>query len=263
MSIANHIVQMAIEFVDKRVASPSDRKDLLDKLIEECEAGQDSKGTTVDIVDVQTEAFGFIIAGSNTTAVSTTLLLWHLLHNPKALSKLIQEIDAVGSRPEGTASYPFKTTSQLTYLQAVVTEGFRINPVFTMPLLREVPKGGTVLANEYIPEGTDVSMCNHVLQHDEQIFGVSLERFDPERWIDPEYDCNAYLMPFGSGHRACVGRNIATAEIQKLVVSLLARYEITLAETSETYSKQDTMPPTKSFGVADLEGQLAVKLKRR
>lgn len=260
---ADETDQMAIDSVEKRVASPSDRKDLLGRLIEECETGHDSKGTSMDIVDVQTEAFGFIIAGSHTTAASTTLLLWHLLHTPEALSRLIAEIDTIESRPEGTASYPIKTTTQLNFLQAAITEGFRINPVFTMPLPREVPKGGTVIAGEYIPEGTDVSICNHVLHHDEQVFGPSLERFDPERWVDPKYDCNAYLMPFGSGHRACVGRNIATAEIQKLVVTLLARYEIILTETSKTSSKQDSMPPTKSFGVADLEGQLIVKLKRR
>lgn len=254
---------MAIESVEKRIASPSDRKDLLGRLIEECEAGQDSKGTSMDIVDVQTEAFGFIIAGSHTTAASTTLLLWYLLHCPEALSKLVQEIDAIDTRPEGTASYSFKTTNQLSYLQATITEGLRINPVFSMPLLREVPPTGTVIAGEFIPGGTDVSICNHVLHHDEQIFGASLEKFDPERWMNAEYDRSAYLMPFGSGHRACVGRNIATAEIQKLIVTLLARCEIALVETPKTSSKQSTMPPTKSFGVADLEGRLAVKLTRR
>ncbi|KAK5999292.1 hypothetical protein QM012_005617 [Aureobasidium pullulans] len=226
----DHLRQMAIESVEKRIATPSDRKDLLGRLIEECETGQDSKGTSMDIVDVQTEAF---------------------------------EIDALDLRPEGTASYPFQETNQLSYLQAVVTEGFRLNPVFTMALLREVPKGGTVIAGECIPEGTDVSICNHVLHHDEQVFGPSLEQFDPERWMDAEYDCTAYLIPFGSGHRACVGRNIATAEIQKLVVSLLARYDITLADAPGTSFEQSTMPPTRSFGVADLDGHLTVKLKRR
>lgn len=251
---------MAIESVEQRIAAKSDRKDLLGRLIQELEDGQDSKGGTLDVVDVQTEAFGFIIAGPHTTAASTTLLLWHLLRVPQALLRLRQEIDAIPTKPEDSASYSYKATSQLEYLQAVVTEGFRINPVFVMPLMRVIPDEGKHVAGDFVPGGTDVSICNHALHHDEDVFGPSLETFDPERWMREEYDRAAYLMPFGAGHRACVGRNIATAEIQKLIVSLLARYEITLAEGTDA---RNAMPPTGSFGVADLKGTLNVKLKRR
>jgi cytochrome P450 len=254
---------MAIDSVEKRLAVKSDRKDLLGRLIQELEAGHDSLGEALDIVDVQTEAFGFIIAGSHTTAASTTLLLWHLLRTPQALSRLRKEVDEIPTKPENSTSYSYKATSRLEYLQAVVTEGFRINPVFVMPLMRVIPDGGKNIAGQFVPGGTDVSICNHVLHHDEDVFGPSLEKFSPERWMTGEYDRTAYLMPFGAGHRACVGRNIATAEIQKLVVSLLARYEITLVEGAEQTSAPNAMPPTQSFGVADLEGELAVKLQRR
>ncbi|KAH9827687.1 Isotrichodermin C-15 hydroxylase [Teratosphaeria destructans] len=252
--------RMAIESVEKRMAAKSDRKDLLGRLLLELEAGQDSTGSALDIVDVQTEAFGFIIAGSHTTAASTTLLLWHLLRTPRALAKLRKEIDEIPTKPEHTASYPHKATISLEYLQAAITEGFRISPTFVMPLMRVVPEGGKHISGEYVPGGTDVSICNHVLHHDEAVFGPELDSFTPERWMSEGYDKTAFLMPFGAGHRACVGRNIATVEISKLVVSLLARYDITLAEDGGALN---TMPPTRSFGVADLEGALLVKLDRR
>ncbi|KAF2768649.1 cytochrome P450, partial [Teratosphaeria nubilosa] len=257
----DNLRRMAIESVEKRMAAKSDRKDLLGRLLLELEAGQDSTGSALDIVDVQTEAFGFIIAGCHTTAASTTLLLWHLLRTPRALAKLRKEVDEIPTKPEHTASYPHKATTSLEYLQAAITEGFRINPTFVMPLMRVVPEGGKHISGEYVPGGTDVSICNHVLHHDEAIFGPELEGFAPERWMmSGEYDTTACSMPFGAGHRACVGRNIATAGISKLVVSLVARYDIALAEEGGALSP---MPPTRSFGVAELAGALLVKLERR
>ena len=53
-------------------------------------------------------------------------------------------------------------------------------------------------------------------------------------------------MPFGAGHRACLGRNNAQVEIQKMVVSLLRRYDVTLVEEQKV---DNGMPPTSSFGM--------------
>lgn len=253
--------RMAIESVNNRLAIHSERKDLLGRLLEELEVGEDSKGRQFDIVDVQTEAFGFIIAGSHTTAASTTYALWHLLRTPSALARLRKEIDTVPEPEDSSPSYPSRSTNNLEYLQAVISEGFRINPVFVMPLMRVVPEGGREIASAYIPAGTDVSICNHALHHDEDVFGPDLETFTPERWLDDKYDRSGYLMPFGAGHRACVGRNIALMEIQKMLVSLLARYDIELVALEEERSLK--MPPTHSFGVSDLKGGMPVRLKFR
>jgi benzoate 4-monooxygenase len=252
--------QMAVESVNDRLAIKSDRKDLLGRLLDELEAGTDSKGHRFAIVDVQTEAFGFIIAGSHTTAASTTYALWHLLRTPSALDRLRQEIDLV-PEPENTKVYPSKAINNLEYLSAVISEGFRINPVFVMPLMRVVPDGGREIASSYVPAGTDVSICNFALHHDEAVFGDDLDNFLPERWLDSEYDRQAYLMQFGAGHRACVGRNIALTEIQKLLVSLLARYDIYLVASEK--EKSQKMPPTHSFGVSDLRGGMPVKVRLR
>ncbi|KAF2460199.1 cytochrome P450 [Lineolata rhizophorae] len=252
--------QMAIDSVNDRLRSDSTRIDLLGRLLDELKSGVDSKGRALDVVDVQTEAFGFIVAGSHTTAASTTLLLWHLLRNDEAFAKLRDEIDSV-PRPS-SPSYPYSSVKTLTYFQAVVDEAFRINPVFVMPLMRVVPDGGRQIAGSYIPGGTDISICNHALHHDDSVFGPDLERFLPERWLQPGYDKHAYLMPFGGGHRACVGRNIASQEIYKIVASLLARYDISLALGSASDGMQ-RMPQTKSFGVADLDERFMVELKLR
>jgi cytochrome P450 len=252
---------MAISSVNRRLASDSQRKDLLGRLLEELEQGVDSKGRTLDIKDIQTEAFGFIVAGSHTTAATSILLLWHLFHNPPVLAKLRNEIDTLQDVEGAPPCYPFSVLANLPYLQATVSENYRISPVFVMPLMRVVPEGGKVIAGEFVPAGTDVSICNYALHHDPEVFGPDLERFDPDRWLNAGYNKAGYLMPFGAGHRACIGRNIATTEIYKLIVSLLARYDLEYLPADGEMGT--SIPKTRSFGVADLEGSMMVKVRMR
>ncbi|KAK8219590.1 cytochrome P450 [Phyllosticta paracitricarpa] len=278
--------QMAIDCVSARLSNPDPtRRDLLAKLIEEYERGTAKGGNnedgTLDIADVQTEAFGFIVAGSHTTATTITFLFWHLLHNPAVFAQLEHEIlssqvpasgetsssgsssGAAAATAAEAACTPYNSTTHLKYLAATVTETHRMSPVFTMPLMRVVPAGGARIGSStLLPAGTDVSVCNFALHHDAAVFGGELEHFVPERWTTPDNDAGArqkLLMPFGAGHRACIGRNLATAEINKVVVSLIRRYRIELVGERSVGG----MPPTHSFGIVDLVGPLSVKLTRR
>lgn len=163
-----------------------------------------------------------------------------------------------------------------------MTETLRINPVFTMPLMRVVPSGGggALVAGARLPAGTDVSVTNHALHHDPAVFGGELERFVPERWLGgggggggkggeggAVAERMKLLMPFGAGHRACIGRNLASVEINKVAASVLARYRVELVDGEEGGEKKagggGGRPPMTSFGIADLEGGLVVRLRRR
>ncbi len=95
-----------------------------------------------------------------------------------------------------------------------------------MTVPRVVPEGVKFIAGHFLPAGTQVTLCNQVLHHDELVFSTNLETFIPERWLDQEYSKAQYLMALGSGHRARTGRNLADIKIQKIVVNLLARYEM-------------------------------------
>lgn len=182
--------------------------------------------------------------------------------------------------------YAATTATKAKYLAAAVTETLRINPVFTMPLMRVVPSagGGAIVAGARLPAGTDVSVTNHALHHDPAVFGGELERFVPERWLGGSGGGSGggeggrggavaermkLLMPFGAGHRACIGRNLASVEINKVAASVLARYRVELLDGEEGGKKKKKagggggMPPMTSFGIADLEGGLVVRLRRR
>ena len=64
---------------------------------------------------------------------------------------------------------------------------------------------------------TSVAITNYVLHHNSKIWGDNHGSFNPERWIGSDSaDYVNLLMPFGIGHRACIGRNIAMINILKV-----------------------------------------------
>jgi cytochrome P450 len=136
--------------VSKRIAQrDSKRTDLLARLIE---AKDPQTGKTLDIIDIQTEAFGMVVAGSHTTATTMTFLFYHLLHSPRVMDKLVQEL--VASDP-GTRLSSMEGMADNVYFQACIRENLRYTPSFVMPLPRRVPDGGREIAGELIPGGVN------------------------------------------------------------------------------------------------------------
>jgi cytochrome P450 len=94
-----------------------------------------------------------MIAGSDTTAISLSAILYYLLKNPQTFSTLRQEIDE--QQAEGKISHfvTFKQSQEMPYLQAVMKEALRMHPATGLPLERVVPSGGTSICDQYFPEG--------------------------------------------------------------------------------------------------------------
>ncbi|KAF2191595.1 hypothetical protein K469DRAFT_746883 [Zopfia rhizophila CBS 207.26] len=55
--------------------------------------------------DLETDAFGCIIAGTHTTTATTTPLSWRLLHNPSYMGTCIAEIDSNPTAPKKDVAY--------------------------------------------------------------------------------------------------------------------------------------------------------------
>lgn len=105
---------------------------------------------------VGTDPVSCSVAGTHTTSATTTLLFYHLLHNPAVLQQCVDELDAMlpGLEPEQT-SYPISLLeASLPFTRNCIKENFRLTPVFTMPLARHVtqPEGVTI-AGRYLPQG--------------------------------------------------------------------------------------------------------------
>lgn len=123
---------------------------------------------------------------------------------------------------------------KLPYLDAVIQESFRMHPAPGLIMERVVPPQGMDILEEYIPGGTIVGCNAWVLHRRPEVYGVDVDTFRPERWIDAKPDqlsrMKSTMFQFGAGARTCIGKNISLLEIYKLVPTLLRNFEIEMAE---------------------------------
>ncbi|KAJ4168492.1 hypothetical protein NW754_010405 [Fusarium falciforme] len=95
-----------------------------------------------------------MVAGSDTTAISLSAILYHLLRNPDKLQILREEIDGFFSKKTGPAtSINFQDSLGLPYLQAVIKEALRMHPATGLPIERVVPEGGAIISGKFFPDG--------------------------------------------------------------------------------------------------------------
>lgn len=106
------------------------------------------------------ESSNIIVAGSDTTAMTLTYLVYAVLGNPDVKRKLLDELDTV-SKDAGWQELESKP-----YLNKVITETLRWNPSIAGSLKRDTPSEGAVLAGYVIPGGTMVSTQAYTLHHD-------------------------------------------------------------------------------------------------
>jgi len=137
----------------------------------------------------------------------------------------------------------FDEVKDFPYLNAVISEVLRYRPTSAFGLPRLVPKGGATVCGEFFRENTVLSVpsCTLIswaiakidsIHHNDAAFPEA-DKFMPSRWLDGKRStAEKYFIPFSYGPRACVGRNVATMELLKVVANLLKRYRFELVDPS-------------------------------
>jgi cytochrome P450 len=74
------------------------------------------------------------------------------------------------------------------------------------------------------------------------------DRFLPERFLERSFSPFEYL-PFGGGHRRCIGAAFATYEMAIVLGTLLKRYEFELLETRDVVSRRRNVTMGPSTGI--------------
>jgi benzoate 4-monooxygenase len=215
---------IAIMAVAKRLATPTDRVDLLSKL----QTARDGDGKPMGREELTAEALTLLIAGSDTTSNSTCAILYYLARYPQTQRKLQKELDEqLGAEDELVATE--QQVKRLPYLDACINEALRLHSTSALGLPRVVPEGGLTVNDAFFPEGTVVSVPSFSIHRDESIWGPGIEEYRPERWFERDQaDIQKTFNPFSVGPRACVGRNLAFLELQVIVGSIVRRYDFVL-----------------------------------
>jgi cytochrome P450 len=116
--------------------------------------GEDSDKFTMD--HVLAGCAMNMVAGSDTTAISLSAILYYLLKHHECLQRLRDEIFDFREQGKLSNSFAFKETQRMPYLQAVIKEALRIHPATGLPLERVVPKGGATICGRFFPEDVSV-----------------------------------------------------------------------------------------------------------
>ncbi|PWY77260.1 sterigmatocystin biosynthesis P450 monooxygenase [Aspergillus sclerotioniger CBS 115572] len=161
--------------------------------------------------DVVTEAGNLIVAGSDTTAVTLTYLVWAVLLQPALQHDLEEEVGRVDP------SYNEAALEELPLLNAVIMETLRLYGAAPGSLPRSVPHGGGIFGGYRMPQGVTVSTQSYTIHRDETLY-PDPESFDATRWLPGDgRDSDAArqgLSPFGHGSRGCLGIHLAWMELR-------------------------------------------------
>jgi cytochrome P450 len=88
-------------------------------------------------------------AGSETGATALAGILRMLVQHKGVLHRLTQELRSTFKQEE---DINVASTSNLSYLNAVIDEGMRLCPPVAIAIPRIVPKGGDTVCGQWVPE---------------------------------------------------------------------------------------------------------------
>ena len=215
--------------------------DLVDRLIADRRA-QGEAGDTTDLLgrmltgvdrqsgerlpdaNIRAQCITFLIAGHETTSGLLSFALYYLLKNPAFLERARTEVDEV----LGDAASPtFEQVHRLTYVRQVLDECLRLWP--TAPGFSRYPFQDTVIAGRYaIPANTTITVLTPALHRATSVWGPNAAEFDPEHMAPERLAAvpSAVYKPFGTGQRACIGRQFALQEAALVLGMLLQRFAL-------------------------------------
>ena len=130
---------------------------------------QNEEGVGLSDETIVMEAKAFIIAGTDTTAITSSYLVWAVLRHPEVKARLLEEVRGL---PD---DFSISDVQKLPYVQMVVSESLRLYGAVSSSLPRVAPVGGRKIGNRFIPEGTIVTTQAFTLHRNPEVFEKPLE----------------------------------------------------------------------------------------
>ena len=254
--------QLAVSKVHRRINLEKQRPDFMTPVLQQgiLPPGQEGKGMTLP--EIESTFAILIVAGSETLSTCLSGITTYLLRNPSIFETLAAEVLSTFS---SASQIRIAALNDLPYLNAIIQEGLRVCPPLSSGILRVAPKGGTTICGLHIPEGTHV--CVHItsINMSPSLFHKP-EEFIPERWLPetrlpPEYanDRLSAVRSFGAGPRACIGKQLALAQMRLMLARLAWTFEMGIPEG---YGEVLDWQRLKTYVVLEKEA-VWVKLRQR
>lgn len=198
------------------------------------------------------------MAGFETSASSVTWLFYRLSIHPEARRHFYDEIDQL----LGGASPVHADLGQLDYVRRAQQETLRLYPPAYN--FSRVPLEDQELGGYHIPAGCMVIVAPWATHRLPELW-PNPDGFDPDRFL-PEQVAGRHrcaFIPFGAGHRTCIGMGLSTVQMQVIMVRLAQRYQLDMEPGIQvSYVPGTVMRPANGMNVvvhrrAELEGSKA------
>lgn len=205
---------------ERRKNPDPDAKDLLNLMLT---AIDPETGEPLDDINIRYQVLTFLIAGHETTSGLLTFTFFLLLRHPHVLAQAYAEVDRV---LPGDTRAEYAHAVQFEVIERILKEAMRLYP--TAPAYAVAPFEDEVVGDGiHLRKDRPITIFTMGLHRDPHSWDRP-DEFDIDRWLpeaEAAQDPNAY-KPFGSGARACIGRQFAMLEAKLAVAMILQRFAI-------------------------------------
>jgi cytochrome P450 len=232
----NTLVDFASDQVRSRLSGKNSHAGKQPDYLARFIAARESHPEHVSDLQLMTYAATNVLAASGTTSATLTTIIYHILKHQSVHEKVRTELeDARMSSPA-----PYAEVSKLPYLNAVILEVMRIFPTTGIELERKVGPGGLTLpSGQILPPESVVGLNAWAVHRDQAVFGNDADQFRPERWLQQLGESGASFerrykgmqranLAFGTGPRACLGKNLAILQVYKVIATMLQVFDVSL-----------------------------------
>lgn len=219
MAARARVVKLVDEEIAWRKAHPDDRGDVFDVLVGSCT----HTGERLSDIEVRDQVISLISSGYDSSSTAAGWAIHALLSNPGIYAAIREEVAGL---PED--EMPGQAALEaLEHVDRTIKEVLRL---YTPGVLT----GRTAVedfefAGHTVPKGTKVLYSQYVTHRMPELWPEP-EKFRPERWDKAAPDYREPVpyswVPFGGGHRHCIGFPFALLELRALIVELARRTEL-------------------------------------
>lgn len=211
-----NIDRLIYDEIRERQQNPDQQhRDILQLLV----TAVDESGQGMTNEELHDELMTLLIAGHETTATSMSWSLYWV-HQQQEIEEKVRLELASTQNPD-----PLEIC-QMPYLSAVCSETLRIYPPFLTTLARQIKSEPYTLMGYTFEPGTIIAPSIYLAHHREDVYSDP-EQFKPERFLGKQFSTYEFL-PFGGGHRLCVGMTLALSEIKIVLATILKKYQLQL-----------------------------------
>jgi cytochrome P450 len=216
--------QSVLELSSDRRARQNSGEEIPDDFLTRLLNTRTEEGEALTDAQIEDQLVTFIGAGHETTSRALTWLVYLLSQDMSALEKLEKEVDALD------ISLPVEDwESHLPWTMACLEETMRLYP--PAPIIsRQILEDDRYNEELDLPKKSGV-MLNLWALHRHHDLWDHPNRFDPKRFL-PENKKRLHrfqYLPFGLGHRVCIGQRFAMQEAAIIMAVLFKHYRFILA----------------------------------